>query len=79
EAYPPELEAPNLEDVQRLLSQLEASNPVAELDIDSILEQNTIDIAAEIKAAEPDVQTVSEAPELQTVEEIQDWVIDAPV
>ncbi|MGI2868696.1 chemotaxis protein CheW [Vibrio alginolyticus] len=79
ETYPPELEAPNLEDVQRLLSQLEASNPVAELDIDSILEQNTIDIAAEIKAAEPEVQTFSEVPELQGVEEIQDWVIDEPV
>ncbi|MDG2786605.1 chemotaxis protein CheW [Vibrio parahaemolyticus] len=78
ETYPPELEAPNLEDVQRLLSQLEASNPVAELDIDSILEQNTIDIAAEIKAAEPEVQTFSEV-ELQGVEEIQDWVIDEPV
>ncbi len=73
------MEAPNLEDVQRLLSQLEASNPVAELDIDSILEQNTIDIAAEIKAAEPEVQTFSEVPELQGVEEIQDWVIDEPV
>ncbi|MFH4671541.1 chemotaxis protein CheW [Vibrio alginolyticus] len=79
ETYPPELEAPNLEDVQRLLSQLEASNPVAELDIDSILEQNTIDIAAEIKAAEPEVQTFSEVPEFQGVEEIQDWVIDEPV
>ncbi|NMV23410.1 chemotaxis protein CheW, partial [Vibrio parahaemolyticus] len=55
------------------------SNPVAELDIDSILEQNTIDIAAEIKAAEPEVQIFSEVPELQGVEEIQDWVIDEPV
>ena len=52
----PELEAPNLEDVQRLLSQLELTNVVAELDIDDILEQNTIDIATEAKAMEPEIE-----------------------
>lgn len=40
-----ELELPNLEDVQRLLSQLESSNPVADLDLEQILEENTAKIA----------------------------------
>ncbi len=53
-----ELEMPNLEDVQRLLSQMEASNPVAELELEQVLEQNTIDIQV---ATQP------------IVEEIQEW------
>ena len=57
ESCSPVLERPNREDLQRLLSQLEVSNPAAKLE----------------------VQAVSEATELQTVEEIQDWVIDTPV
>ncbi len=54
----PELELPNLEDVQRLLSQMESSNPVAELDLEQVMEQNTLDIQA------------ATAP---VVEEIQEW------
>jgi purine-binding chemotaxis protein CheW len=73
DSYSPELEAPNLEDVQRLLSQLESTNVVAELDIDDILEQNTIDIATEAKAMEPEIEVETA---VETVEEIQEWVID---
>ena len=73
---PPELEAPNLEDVQRLLSQLESTNVVAELGIDDIFHQNTIDIAPETKPAEPDVVSLVDVEECN--DEIQDWVIEEP-
>ncbi|ASK54860.1 chemotaxis protein CheW [Vibrio tarriae] len=61
-----ELELPNLEDVQRLLSQLESSNPVADLDLEHILEENT----AKIAKIDPVVQPCS------VVEEIQEWEIE---
>ncbi|ENM5854623.1 chemotaxis protein CheW [Vibrio mimicus] len=62
-----ELELPNLEDVQRLLSQLESSNPVADLDLEQILEENT----AKIARVEPVVQPTT------VVEEIQEWQIES--
>ncbi len=52
-----EVDVPNLEDVERLLKQLEASNPVDEVDVEHILEQNTMSIAQ----SQP------------VVEEIQEW------
>ncbi|EOW9089795.1 chemotaxis protein CheW [Vibrio cholerae] len=61
-----ELELPNLEDIQRLLSQLESSNPVADLDLEQILEENT----AKIAKIEPVAQPCS------VVEEIQEWEIE---
>ncbi|PNI03100.1 chemotaxis protein CheW [Vibrio diazotrophicus] len=63
-----ELEMPNLEDVQRLLSQMEASNPVAELELEQVMEQNTLDIqvATQPVVQEPDIQE-------PIVEEIQEW------
>ncbi len=73
--YSPALEAPNLEDVQRLLSQLESTNVVAELDIDDILEQNTIDIAAEAKSIVQEPVIEVEAA-VEAVEEIQEWDIE---
>lgn len=63
-----ELEHPNLDDVQRLLSQLESSNPVAELDLEQVLEENTVKIAKVELTVEPSV-----------VEEIQDWVIEESI
>ncbi|WP_258070670.1 chemotaxis protein CheW, partial [Vibrio jasicida] len=75
EMYSPALEAPNLEDVQRLLSQLESTNVVAELDIDDILEQNTIDIAAEAKSIVQEPVIEVEAA-VEAVEEIQEWDIE---
>jgi purine-binding chemotaxis protein CheW len=61
-----EVEVPNLEDVERLLKQLESTNPVAELDLEEILEQNTIEIAqTQVKT-----ETVAE------VEEIQEWDLE---
>ncbi|MBY8072807.1 chemotaxis protein CheW [Vibrio fluvialis] len=60
-----EVDLPNLDDVQRLLSQLENSNPVAELDLEEVMEQNTIQIAQ------------AEAP--AAVEEIQEWYIEPEV
>jgi purine-binding chemotaxis protein CheW len=61
-----EVEVPNLEDVERLLKQLESTNPVAELDLEEILEQNTIEIAqTQVKT-----ETVAEA------EEIQEWDLE---
>lgn len=63
-----ELEMPNLEDVQRLLSQMEASNPVAELELEQVMEQNTLDIQVATQPAlqEPVIQET-------IVEEIQEW------
>ncbi|MEH0666502.1 chemotaxis protein CheW [Vibrio scophthalmi] len=63
-----DLEVPNLEDVERLLKQLESTNPVADLQLEEVMEQNT----AAIAQVEPDIVE----PE---VEEIQDWVIDEPL
>ncbi|MCK6262682.1 chemotaxis protein CheW [Vibrio sp. ZSDE26] len=60
-----EIVAPNLEDVERLLQQLEASNPVAELDLEEILEENTRQIAEEKKSLLQD-----------EIEEVQDWPVD---
>lgn len=60
-----EFELPNLDDVQRLLSQLESSNPVAELELEEIMEQNTVQIALKTQ------------PVTEIVEEIQEWDIPA--
>ena len=60
-----EVVAPNLEDVERLLQQIEASNPVDELNLEEILDQNTLQIAA---AKPPKV-----------AEELQDWPVDEAV
>ena len=59
-----ELPGANLEEVQRLLNQLEQSNPVEELHLDELMEQNTTDIAQEIVETKP------------VVEEIQEWNVD---
>ncbi|MDC5848042.1 chemotaxis protein CheW [Vibrio europaeus] len=61
-----EIEVPNLEDVERLLEQLESTNPVAELELEEVMEQNTVDIAQ--------VQTEMAVEE----EEIQEWVVEEP-
>lgn len=69
-----ELEMPNLEDVQRLLSQMEASNPVAELELEQVMEQNTLDIQVATQPAlqEPVIQET-------IVEEIQEWDVATDV
>ncbi|MEL7290960.1 MAG: chemotaxis protein CheW [Pseudomonadota bacterium] len=59
-----EVEVPDLEDVERLLKQLETTNPVADLELEHVMEQNTVEIAQ----AQPEVM----------VDEIQDWQIDEP-
>ncbi|MDE1310585.1 chemotaxis protein CheW [Vibrio aestuarianus] len=61
-----EFELPNLDDVQRLLSQLESSNPVAELDLEEIMEQNTAQISLK-------TEPVIVEPVLEPIEEIQEW------
>ncbi|MFC3025536.1 chemotaxis protein CheW [Vibrio zhugei] len=68
-----ELPGANLEEVQRLLSQLEGSNPVEELDLDEVLEQNTINIAQE--TVEPSAkEAITETFKEPSVEdEIQEW------
>lgn len=71
-----ELEAPNLDDVERLLSQLESTNVVDELDIDEILAQNTMAIAQQAK---PILAEVSVSQPVEMAEEIQEWVTEAPV
>ncbi|WP_321463913.1 chemotaxis protein CheW [uncultured Vibrio sp.] len=73
ETYSLELEAPNLEDVERLLSQLESTDVVDEVDIDEILAQNTLDIAQQAK---PVLAEVSQPVEM--VEDIQECVVEAP-
>ena len=57
-----EIEVPKLDDVERLLRQLESTNPVAELELEEVMEQNTVNIAQ--------VQTKSE------VEEVQEWDVE---
>lgn len=57
-----EVEVPNLDDVERLLEQLESTNPVAELQLEEVMEQNTVQIA--------------EAKEV--AEEVQDWEVEIP-
>ncbi len=71
----PELELPNLEDVQRLLSQMESSNPVAELDLEQVMEQNTLDIATEVQEIQEwDIET--EVAETVTETEVETSVVD---
>jgi len=55
-----EVELPNLDDVERLLEQLESTNPVADLQLEEVMEQNTSQISETNTA----------------VEEVQDWPSD---
>jgi purine-binding chemotaxis protein CheW len=59
------VDVPNLDDIQRLLSQLEASNPVDEYGVEDLLEQNTRQLAA-----------YAQVPKVAIKEEIQDWDIE---
>lgn len=61
-----EVEVPNLEDVERLLEQLETTNPVADLQLEEVMEQNTAQIASE---------QASQVEELTETDELQDWDI----
>ncbi|HAS8424782.1 TPA: chemotaxis protein CheW [Vibrio vulnificus] len=77
-----EFEAPNLEDVERLLSQLESTNVVDELGIDDILAQNTASIAElqqEASQVAEDVAVIEEEPVAILEEEIQDWTVETEV
>ncbi|MBD1556066.1 chemotaxis protein CheW [Vibrio sp. S9_S30] len=77
-----EFEAPDLEDVQRLLSQLESTNIADEPEIDELIGQNTVEIAA-LSAEEPKI-TVVEKNTVDAVvtqfepDEIQEWEVDEP-
>ncbi|MEZ9699589.1 chemotaxis protein CheW [Vibrio sp. 10N.286.45.F3] len=71
-----EFEVPNLEDVQKLLSRLEATNVVDELNLDELMDQNTQKIAQQA-----DMQMFDAAVEsVQVFEEpeIQDWNLPNP-
>ncbi|WP_086738252.1 chemotaxis protein CheW, partial [Vibrio celticus] len=71
-----EFEVPNLEDVQKLLSRLEATNVVDELNLDELMDQNTQKIAQQA-----DMQMFDAAVEsVQVFEEpeIQDWNLPQP-
>lgn len=72
-----DFDVPNLEDVQKLLSQLESTDIVGDLDIDSILEQNTVEIATlqdDILIQNDDIKLEVE-PSVEIVDEIQSWDI----
>ncbi|MBR9874250.1 MAG: chemotaxis protein CheW, partial [Vibrionaceae bacterium] len=71
----PELKAPNLEDVERLLSQLESTNVVDELDIEEILAQNTMAIAQDAK---PVLAEMSQPVEVEIAKQAQEWIIEEP-
>ncbi|GLQ75235.1 chemotaxis protein CheW [Vibrio penaeicida] len=77
-----EFEAPDLEDVQRLLSQLESTNIADEPEIDELIGQNTVEIAT-LSAEEPEVAVVDKtaveevATQLEP-DEIQEWAVDEP-
>ncbi|MEI8634893.1 hypothetical protein P4S72_28300 [Vibrio sp. PP-XX7] len=66
------LNFPNLEDVQRLLNQLETTNPIdnniEDINVEALLEKNTDQIAAHILEADASVQ-------VQVEDEIQEWEI----
>ncbi|OEF93291.1 chemotaxis protein CheW, partial [Vibrio splendidus] len=71
-----EFEVPNLEDVQKLLSRLEATNVVDELNLDELMDQNTQKIAQQA-----DMQMFDAAVEsVQVFEEpeVQDWNLPEP-
>ncbi len=88
-----EFEVPDLEDVQRLLSQLESTNIVDEPEIDELIGQNNDEIAT-LVAEEPELaeevqgwgvtgsKVVVDEPdyiEAKLTEEVQDFVVDKPV
>jgi purine-binding chemotaxis protein CheW len=72
-----EFEVPNLEDVQKLLSQLESTNIVEELNLDDLMDQNTqqialhstttVDMATETELA-PKMEMASPSLEVETPE-----------
>ncbi|PKF79057.1 chemotaxis protein CheW [Vibrio sp. vnigr-6D03] len=77
-----EFEAPDLEDVQRLLSQLESTNIADEPEIDELIGQNTVEIAT-LSAEEPEVAVVDKTAveEVATQfepDEIQEWAVEEP-
>ncbi|PTP83379.1 chemotaxis protein CheW, partial [Vibrio splendidus] len=81
-----EFEVPNLEDVQKLLSRLEATNVVDELNLDELMDQNTQKIAQQTDMQMFDAAV--ESVQLSVEPEIQDWnlpesdssmVVDRPV
>ncbi|MFA0078160.1 chemotaxis protein CheW, partial [Vibrio artabrorum] len=71
-----EFDVPNLEDVQRLLSRLEATNVVDELNLDELMDQNTQKIAqqADMQMFDATVESVQVFEE----PEIQDWNLPEP-
>ncbi|MEZ9072719.1 chemotaxis protein CheW, partial [Vibrio splendidus] len=71
-----EFEVPNLEDVQKLLSRLEATNVVDELNLDELMDQNTRKIAqqADMQMFDAAVESV----QLSVEPEIQDWNLPEP-
>ncbi|MDP2575192.1 chemotaxis protein CheW [Vibrio penaeicida] len=77
-----EFEAPDLEDVQRLLSQLESTNIADEPEIDELIGQNTVEIAT-LSVEEPEIAVVDKTAveEVATQfepDEIQEWTVDEP-
>lgn len=60
-----EFEVPDLEDVQRLLSQLESTNVADEPEIDELINQNNVDIAVVAEVAQEEPSSLSA--------EIQEW------
>ncbi|WP_139685600.1 chemotaxis protein CheW, partial [Vibrio tasmaniensis] len=71
-----EFEVPNLEDVQKLLSRLEATNVVDELNLDELMDQNTQQIAqqADMQMFDAAVESV----QVSVDPEIQDWDLPEP-
>ncbi len=60
-----EFEVPDLDDVQRLLSQLESTNVADEPEIDELINQNNVDIAVASEVVEEEPSSLSA--------EIQEW------
>ncbi|WP_146449139.1 chemotaxis protein CheW [Vibrio kanaloae] len=71
-----EFEVPNLEDVQKLLSRLEATNVVEDLNLDELMDQNTQKIAQQEDMQVFDVAVASA--QLFEEPEIQDWNLPEP-
>ncbi|OEE06934.1 chemotaxis protein CheW [Vibrio cyclitrophicus ZF270] len=71
-----EFEVPNLEDVQKLLSRLEATNIVDDLNLDELMDQNTQKIAQQ--ADMPMFDAAVESVQVFTEPEIQDWNLPEP-
>lgn len=74
-----EPEVPNLQDVERLLEQLETENIVDKLNLEEILEKNTDQIAVSKQQAEVEAETVIETEPVLEQEQVEAEAFDTAI